>query len=180
MTRGDTDHTHEPVAVMDRKTEEFLQVACGILKDQFIERMEAYACSGVKSLAMANNATRTVKLRTELRELVRSSLRELRVRQCLSGQQTDLFKLLDTTTGDDKVRVPWSNYYEFMQSHHIILDSWPENLPMDPAKLAIPALSQLIEAFRDGTCKWRRISETELEERVAALRAAGSLPSKRV
>ena len=67
---------------MDKKAEEFLEVGCGAPKESFITRLESYACSGVRSLVHANNAKRTLDMRGQLREIARSSLREISSFRC--------------------------------------------------------------------------------------------------
>ena len=58
-TRGDVDHTHEPFTIADRKAEEFIEAGCGTTTEGLVQRMDSYACAGVKAIIDANNATRT-------------------------------------------------------------------------------------------------------------------------
>ena len=119
---------------------------------------------GRKLTSIPSGFAKTVKQRTiqyvkELREIVRLGLHEV------VGKE---------------VIMSWTQYgSRIVKAHGVVLHGWPikSEDKFDPSKLTLREAEVVLQALRSGSCRWRKLSEFEEEER-RTLETSYMTPSK--
>lgn len=70
----------------------------------------------------------------------------------------------------------WKNYKaDIVQPHLVYIAGWAKDIPFANLSIASngkPALIWLLKAWKDGTTLWRRLTQSEVDERLRELTAS--------
>jgi hypothetical protein len=115
-----------------------------------------------------------------IRDQVRDKLSALTPLSHLSS----LTNLTVEATGDRNAQMQYSNYEEgIVHRYGVKLVGWTFPLLVSPSELStsLPALQTLYDALKHDTCKWEKLSPSQLTERIAKYNAdisAGVIPAR--
>ncbi|KAI0038844.1 hypothetical protein FA95DRAFT_1613053 [Auriscalpium vulgare] len=156
--RGDTMHTAEPMLYASPKAKSWISWKFKLSLSDMGLHLEAFV---VGNLAEGEFTIVGKKINDHVawvRERLGSSLLSFL-------QEARLIK------PGEKLKMAYKNYNDaIVKRFGVVLHGWPlEGELQDAAKLARPNLNKVIEALKDGSCHWKRLTAEELRVRRAAL-----------
>ncbi|KAF8120562.1 hypothetical protein EV363DRAFT_1459116 [Boletus edulis] len=142
--RGSTDTAICPKYLETEGLDGFMGAALRIDKHDFTARMEGYSIQGIRGAAH-NHRERVVALRSELRNLILSELREI--------------------TGNGSIRMRYKDFWpKIVRRYKVDITGWPSDIPftdLSDGSRSLSDLESLLRKWKDGTIQWRKLTPEE-------------------